>query len=316
MIRLVHRVVSGPGGERLPLMIARARAPGPTVFVSANLHGDEVSTMAIVHELSRLAPSRLLRGALWMMPSLNPAGLRAATRMVPGDPLDPNRAFPGRARGSETRRLAAAIWAIIVESKADLVLDLHTDARSAIPYAVLDRVLRGDQLLRRRCEAAGLACGLTLLREYPTERYQAYSLDQSLTGAVVNTLGVAALTIELGPRRDIDPVAVEQGVSSVLSVLAGQDMVDAPSWVHPARRDDGPWRRETGPRVAKPGLLVPMAPAGVDLPVGRLLAEVREPSGRLLEQAHTTAPCFVVAFPDRAWIEAGAATATLAVLEE
>lgn len=316
MIRLVHRSVSGPGGERLPLVIARARAAGPVVFVSANLHGDEVSTMAIVHELLRLAPSQLLRGSLWMMPSLNPAGLRAATRMVPGDPLDPNRAFPGRARGAETRRLAAAIWAVIVESKAELVLDLHTDSRSAIPYAVLDRVLRGDKALRRRCEEVGLACGLTLLREYPAERYQAYGLDQSLTGAVVNNLGVPALTIELGPRRDIDPVAVQHGIASVLSVLAAQGMVDAPTWAHPARRDDGPWRRETGPRATGAGILVPVAPVGVDLPVGALLAEVREPAGRVIEQAHALAPCFVVAYPDRAWIEAGAATATLAVLEE
>ena len=316
MIRLVHRVIDGPSGERLPLMVARSRVAGPVVLISANLHGDEVSTMAIVHELARLAPGRLLRGALWLMPSLNPAGLRAASRTVPGDPLDPNRAFPGRARGTEARRLAAVIWGVVVESKADLLLDLHTDSRSAMPYAVVDRVLRGDALLRRRCEDLGLACGLTLLREYPAERYQAYGLDQSLTGAVVNILGVPAVTLELGPRRDVDPVAVEQGLASVLSVLAGQGMVDAPAWVHPERRDDGPWRRETGPRATKAGLLVPAARVGVDLPIGTLLAEVRDPDGRVLEQAHTVAPCFVVAYPDRAWIEVGAATATLAVLEE
>ena len=308
--------VAGPG-PALPVVVVGSPSPGPVAVVAANLHGDECTGLAVVFELIERLPSLLRRGTVHLYPSLNPAGLARATRHIPGDPTDPNRAFPGGTRGGMAQRHAGRIWADLVARAPSFVIDLHTDAACAIPYAIIDRVVAEGRRTRLEaaCAALATASGLTVLREYPLDRYQRFDLDHSLPGALVNGPGIPAVTLEVGPRRAIDPGAVAVALAGVLGILTSGGLVEAPSRAHPSRLPGGPWRRESGPRTTRGGILLPAVEPGAAIVRGQLLAQLRSLEGRPIEELRATEAGHVVALPESAQVDAGTACATLAVAE-
>ena len=307
--------VSGRG-PALPYMRVRSPNPGPVAVVAANLHGDECTGIGAVIHLSELLPELLTCGEVFLYPSLNPEGLARGIRGLPGDGLDPNRAFPGSSRGSLAQRHAARVWSQLLSCRPDAVVDLHTDAGGAIPYAIVDRVVRGGdrEALGARCDLLAQASGLTVLREYPAERYLRYELDQSLPGALVNGPGVAAVTLEIGPRRRLDPKAVRLATDASLGVLTAMGLLERPAQVHETCLAGGPWRRESGPRAKRSGLLLPSLPAGGAFERGDRLAGVYSVEGEEIEVLRATCAGVIVALPESSQIEVGASCATVAVL--
>jgi uncharacterized protein len=308
----------GGGGPRIPVITLDSGEIGPVVCVGANLHGDECTGLGVVHALDRRLPGALKRGRVHLYPSLNPLGLEQGSRRVPGDGLDPNRAFPGSTRGSRAERHADRLWRELLGRRPELYIDLHTDTAGAVPYAIVDRVVRGPRAapLAARCRVLAAASGLTVLGEYPPDRYVRFDLDRSLPGALVNGPGVPALTLEVGPRRRVDPAAVEDAVAGVLGVLHSMGMGGAQAEPHESRMGGGPWRRESGPRTGRSGVLVPVLPPGARFQRGAALAEVRSLDGEIRERLHAADAGFVVALPEVAHVEIGTSCATLAVKDE
>ena len=311
-----HGQVAG-SGPRMPVISVVAGRGGPVICIGANLHGDECTGLGVVHSLAERLPRVLGAGTVHLYPSLNPLGLEQATRRLPGDTLDPNRAFPGNARGSRAQRHAERIWRDLLSRNPGLYIDLHTDTGGSLPYAIVDRIVRGaDPVgLAARCRSLAAASGLTVLGEYPAERYMRFDLDRSLPGALVNGPGVPALTLEIGPRRRVDPEAVATGTAAVLGVLDALGCGCGPAPLHASRVPGGPWRRESGPRTGRSGVLVPRIKPGVLYDRGTVLAEVRSLEGAVRETLHAPAEGFVVALPEVTHVEIGASCATLAVRE-
>jgi hypothetical protein len=261
----------------------------------------------------------LTRGTVHLYPTLNPEGLERRSRRVPEDDQDLNRLFPGEADGSPSERLAHAVWTDLATRHPDLVIDLHTDAPAALPYALLDRATGLRQGVRGPIEANARnlaeASGLTVLHEYPEDRYARYRLDRSLTGAVLNRLQVPAVTIEAGPRLYLDPAAVDTMSQALLGMLHALGMVEERAPAHPSRVEGGPWRRDSGPRASSTGVLVPCAPPGRLLARGDRVAEVRSLSGTLLEEIHAEHDGFVVSLAERTHVVAGVPVCTFALRE-
>ncbi|MBI3272365.1 MAG: succinylglutamate desuccinylase/aspartoacylase family protein [Planctomycetes bacterium] len=236
VVRGALNVVRHPTGgvERVPIVVALGRRDGPTVWVTANIHGDEVTGVLVAHECVRrlLAPSRL-RGMVVVVPSLNPAGLRVATRVPYYEERDPNRLFPdSRARrgpGAEPPGPQEEFFATVFDSiraTADVLLDLHCTWIQSLPHVIVDRVLvegprghRAAERLLARTEALARAFGLTAVREWRVERYIGRDLQRSVAGAVLNRARIPAITVELGARLVADPAAVEAGVAGVENAL-------------------------------------------------------------------------------------------------
>lgn len=307
--------VAMPSGAALPVLEVSSEHGGPTVVVTSNIHGDETTGIGVVHNLARVLPDLLLKGRVVMYPSLNPAGLTAGSRTVPGDGQDLNRMFPGKARGPASERHAHAIWGDIESKAPDALIDLHTDAAGAIPYAIVDRVVRvrDRRRIASQCYRLADATGLTVLREYPKDRYLRYNLDRSLPGAMVNLAGIPAVTLEVGPRHRLDPADAGTATGAALGVLTEVGLVNMPARRNEYFFDGGPWRREGGPRTNHTGVLVPMVRPGTALERGTSIAEVRTIQGDVLETLRARAAGFVVALPERTHVVPGVACATLAV---
>jgi hypothetical protein len=109
-----------------PCYVTRSSTPGPTVLVTAGLHGNEPAGYRAAAQILHW-PIR--RGTLIVVPRANTPGLQQKTRWLPGEPEDTrnaNRNFPKDGAANHARSLPMkALWEIVQEQQPDWVVDLH-----------------------------------------------------------------------------------------------------------------------------------------------------------------------------------------------
>ena len=110
----------------MPVRVFRGRKTGPTLLVTAALHGDEINGVEIIRRLVTLPLLKRLHGTLIAVPVVNVLGFINQTRYLP-DRRDLNRSFPGSYKGSLASRLAH-LFVEELFSKATHGIDLHTGA--------------------------------------------------------------------------------------------------------------------------------------------------------------------------------------------
>lgn len=203
----------GPSQLTLSTVILNGRKPGPRLFLSAAVHGDEINGVEIIRRLLRSPRVRHLRGALIAIPIVNIYGFMQQSRYLP-DRRDLNRAFPGSERGSLTGRLAGVFMREVV-ANATHGIDLHTAAihRSNLPQI---RACLDDPTTRSLAEAFGVPVVI-----------DANVRDGSLRQAVLERK-VPMLLYEGGEALRFDELAIRAGVRGVLSVMVELGMIDPP----------------------------------------------------------------------------------------
>ena len=96
-----------------------------------------------------------------------------------------------------------SIWFALQEPHLDMLIDIHSDSGLAVPYVLMDRQLSPNiQVLHQMQEMADVL-GLFTLKEYLPHDYRRYQLQRSLSGAVLNSLQVPCVTMEIGRRRHV-----------------------------------------------------------------------------------------------------------------
>src|SRR6056297_3125663 len=110
---------------RIPVTIINGKHPGPTGFLSAAAHGDELNGIEVVREVAHEWPLDDLHGCLVCMPVLNVPGFLAQQRYLPIYDRDLNRSFPGHEESTSAKRMAHRIFTNFVEP-CDFGIDLHT----------------------------------------------------------------------------------------------------------------------------------------------------------------------------------------------
>lgn len=127
----------------VPIHVIRAKKPGPTIFATAAIHGDELTGVGIIRELM-INPPKLTRGTLICVPVANISGFENHSRYLP-DRRDLNRSFPGNKSGNLALRLANVIYKEIVE-KSDYGVDLHSAATRRTNFPHVRANLKDEQL--------------------------------------------------------------------------------------------------------------------------------------------------------------------------
>jgi len=125
----------------VPIIIERATVPGPTVLITAAIHGDEINGVEIVRQLISRKINKPKRGTIICIPILNIFGFLSTERYFP-DGRDLNRSFPGTKRGSLASRVAYHFTNQILPH-ADYCLDFHTGGASRFNAAQI-RVTPND----------------------------------------------------------------------------------------------------------------------------------------------------------------------------
>lgn len=194
----------------IPVYVKRGKKPGPTMFVCAAIHGDELNGIEIVSRLINSRSLKSLRGTLIAVPVVNVYGVLEQSRYLP-DRRDLNRSFPGSAKGSLAARMAHVVLDEIV-AKCDYGIDLHTGAlhRSNLPQI---RANLDDHPTREMASAFGVPVLLdSTLR------------DGSLRQAAAD-LGVRILLYEAGEALRFDEFSVRVGYRGILNVMRHLQML-------------------------------------------------------------------------------------------
>ena len=196
---------------RLPVHVWRGRDPGPSVFIAAAVHGDEINGTGTIRHLIQERPFELLAGSLVLVPVVNILAFEQLTRYSP-DRRDLNRAFPGSKSGSLTGRLASVIFSNIV-ARCDYGIDLHTAAVRRTNYPNI----RADMEQEATARLATLFGGELVLNSPGPEG--------SLRRAAVSA-GCATLILEAGEVWKVEPAVVEYTLRGIKNVLVGLKMVE------------------------------------------------------------------------------------------
>ncbi|MEB3231670.1 MAG: succinylglutamate desuccinylase/aspartoacylase family protein [Leptolyngbyaceae bacterium] len=196
----------------LPITIVNGHKPGPRLWLSAAIHGDEINGVEIIRQvLERISPEQL-RGTLVAVPIVNVFGFIEQSRYLP-DRRDLNRSFPGSARGSLAARLAHLFMQEVV-NRCTHGIDLHTASSHRTNWPHIRANLHDSET--NRCAQA---FGTPLL-------IHAAMRDGSLRQAAARQ-GIPILLYEAGEALRFDPEAIQTGVAGVLRVMALLNMIQA-----------------------------------------------------------------------------------------
>ena len=110
----------------VPMLVWRGRRDGPTVSVTAAVHGDEINGTGAIRRIIHERPFDLAAGTLVLVPVVNVLGFERHARYLP-DRRDLNRSFPGSADGSLSSRMAHSFFERVIR-RCDYGIDLHTAA--------------------------------------------------------------------------------------------------------------------------------------------------------------------------------------------
>ncbi len=211
--------------RRLAVMTAEAARTGPTVWLTACAHGDEVGGVVIIQEIFRqLKRKPLLCGEVRAFPLMNPLGFEVGSRHITMGGEDLNRSFPGNQHGSLAGRIAATIFQEILQTGPALVLDLHNDWRNSIPYTVIDpRRKSANREAYARTRRFARCTGLLLVEE-SSKSPESLVSHRTLTGSLL-LRDIPALTLELGEAYVVNETNVAYGVQVIWNLLSELSMV-------------------------------------------------------------------------------------------
>lgn len=251
----------------MPVFVARGAAAGPTLCLSAGIHGDELNGVEVARRVFADIDAQKLRGTVIALPAINAEGVRSGTRYL-SDRRDLNRAFPGSAGGSIARIIADAVFSNVIVH-CDALVDLHTASnnRANIPQIRADL---SDPRIRELAMHFGV--GVVVGGGGP---------DGSLRGEAVKA-GIPAIIYEAGQPLRFEEDEIDRGMRGVENIMAFLDMTDEPEervvetrvyersrWVRAGRRQGG--------------FFFPEAELGDIIRAGDLLGKVVDP---LTDETH------------------------------
>ncbi|MEL7157652.1 MAG: succinylglutamate desuccinylase/aspartoacylase family protein, partial [Actinomycetota bacterium] len=199
----IARLMSGTP-VALPVLVYHGRADGPTVWLNAAIHGDEIGGVEIIRRVLAELDPRSMAGTVIAVPIVNVHGFNTNDRYLP-DRRDLNRSFPGSARGSLAGRIANLMMTQIV-GRCSVGIDLHTgsDHRVNLPQ------IRADLDDPDTRELADIfAAPVTI---------HAQTRDGSLRQAGTDA-GATVLLYEGGEALRFDADAIGRGTAGVRRVL-------------------------------------------------------------------------------------------------
>ncbi|MDX1431801.1 MAG: succinylglutamate desuccinylase/aspartoacylase family protein [Gammaproteobacteria bacterium] len=249
----------------MPVHVVHGKRAGPTLFVCAAVHGDELNGIEIIRRLLRRRALARLRGTLIAAPMVNVYGVIQQSRYLP-DRRDLNRSFPGSERGSLAARLADLFMNEIVE-RCTHGIDLHTAARHRVNLPQIRGNLDDAQTL-------GLArsFGVPVL-------INSVMRDGSLRAAAA-ARGIPMLLYEAGEALRFDELSIRAGVQGILNVMRALEML-APARGRRSETAKEPYvaRSSAWVRAPEGGIFRGAVPLGAYVARGDVLGYIADPFG-------------------------------------
>jgi predicted deacylase len=242
-----------------PVLVVNGTQPGPTLCLTAAVHGDELNGIEMVRRVLHDIDADKLSGAVIGVPIVNVQGFRRGSRYLP-DRRDLNRYFPGNPNGSAAARIAHALFVEII-AHCDALIDLHTGSfeRANLPQ------IRADL---RNPDVVTLTLGfgsMVVLHSEPTVGTLRHAATQA---------GIPAVTVEAGGPSQLELAEVKHGVKGIETLLTTLGMVKKRRlWGEP----EPVYYRSTWVRADNGGILLADVSLGSTVRKGDLLGTITDP---------------------------------------
>ena len=215
--RFYFRVTDQATGQGwyVPVLVAKGSKPGKRLLLTAAVHGDELTGIAVIQDLFNSLDPKTLKGVVIGIPGLNQPGLLQGVREFEpshgASNANLNRKMPGDVHSNEIINVyAGRLWTKLFMGNADMAIDLHTQSRGTLyPFYVFAET-----------EAAKHMADLL--------RPDVIGMDPGVRGTIENELnpaGIDAVTAELGAPEVFDPVMIERALIGIRNLMIDAGMV-------------------------------------------------------------------------------------------
>lgn len=271
--------LSSQNSLTIPVHVIHAKQPGPTLFISAAIHGDELNGVEIIRSILAKKILAKLKGTLVAVPVVNAYGLIQGSRYLP-DRRDLNRSFPGSETGSLASRLAYLFMHEIV-AHSTVGIDLHTGSnhRTNLPQI---RANLDDPETERLARSFGVPVLLN-----------ASLRDGSLRASACEQ-NVPILLYEAGEALRFNEVAIRAGVAGIFNVMRELDMLPPSKRVTGTLREPFVARSSRWIRAPESGMLKTSVRLGAKVSRKDVLGYVDDPSGGRRHPIHAKAEGVVI----------------------
>ncbi|MDV7214792.1 succinylglutamate desuccinylase/aspartoacylase family protein [Streptomyces prunicolor] len=261
----------------IPLTLVNGAHPGPRVLITAGVHGGEFTGIEAATNFASLLDPAEVHGQVIICPVANPPAVyQGRLGISPLDGVNINRVFPGDPDGGPTERLAAWLFAHLVDG-ADAYADLHAGG--------IDEVLRNFVGYRLTGDAPRDAKTATMARSLGIEDI-VIGLDTNggNSQAAAARAGIPAILVETGQRGERDAAAARRLVDGLHGLLRALKVLTPDATTAAPVRE---WVWAAGVTSEQTGLWYPEFTAGDDVTEGQIIGHVIAPADGQEHKVHT-----------------------------
>lgn len=200
----------------IPYFTLIGDSPGPQIFLSGGMHGDELNGIAVIDEFldwaQKISLEDKLKGTIIAFPVLNPEGFSKMQREVPHDKKDLNRCFGIASPTSISEQIGLELDKKLL-SKTQLGIDFHDAGRRSIllPHARV-HVEDNDRTLN-----LGRIFGTQLILKRKGK-------PNMMSVHLNDAYHIPVLTIEIGGGNRLFSEFIQIGVRGIRNILDSLDM--------------------------------------------------------------------------------------------
>ncbi|MDH5323484.1 MAG: succinylglutamate desuccinylase/aspartoacylase family protein [Gammaproteobacteria bacterium] len=242
-----------------PVLVINGAEPGPTLCLTAAVHGDELNGIEMVRRVMHDMEPDKVSGTIIGVPIVNVQGFHGGSRDLP-DRRDLNRYFPGNPNGSAAARIAHSFFINIV-AHCDALIDLHTGSNERANLPQIRADLRNPDVVTLT-QGFGSIVILHSTPEIGTLRHAA------------TRAGIPAVTLEAGGPSQLELSEVRQGVKGIESLIASLGITRKVNlWGDP----EPVYYRSSWVRADNGGILLADVGLGSTVRKGDLLGTITDP---------------------------------------
>lgn len=193
-----------------PVYVIHGKKPGPILFLSGAIHGDEINGVEIIRRVLKRKSLKQVKGTIIAVPVVNILGFISQTRYLP-DRRDLNRSFPGSEKGSLAGRMAHLFLTEIV-SKCTHGIDLHTAAIHRDNFPQIRAELNNPEIDR-------------MARAFNSPVIVNTPVAAGTLRDAASKLKVPVIVYEAGEALRFSELAIRAGVKGVISVMRELEMI-------------------------------------------------------------------------------------------
>lgn len=250
----------------IPVFVFRSKTEGPTVLLSAGMHGEETNGIEIIRKIiTRDEIKSLNCGSVIAIPVINSVSFLFGSRDLP-DGRDLNRCFPGKKNGSFGSRIAYDIMKDIIPI-IDFGVDFHTGGAKINNTPQIRCVF---EFADNVALAEKFSAPIIIDSPYREGTFRKESAKK----------GKPILVYEGGESMRFDYTAINEGVNGCLRLLKNYNMID----IDTPNNHSVKIKKDTWVRANSSGLFHMKASNGAYVEKGDLLGVICNPFGNIEHQ--------------------------------